>query len=106
MIDWPKVVRDLEAKNAQLKKAQDALVASAYRAAAEAVNEVIPHNKYEDQSYEYVAAVKKLTPADAEKALREFGLNCLAKLRETSHIVPMVESPSDEQIVDEVMKKK
>jgi hypothetical protein len=76
------------------------LVAAAYRAAAEAVNEVMPHNKYEDQSYEYVAAVKKLTTADAEKALRKFGMEIINTVYEDPCLVK-----SFEEIIDEVMKK-
>jgi hypothetical protein len=76
-------------------------VAAAYRAAVDAVNEVIPHNKYEDQSYEYVAAIRRLATSDAEKALREFGLEVAKQVHNSSGYSDV----ELEQIVDEVMKK-
>jgi hypothetical protein len=84
---------------AEGKKHKDALVAAAYRAAAE-----VCVRKCEDEEefcgHEYAAAILSLTPADAEKALREFGI-------EVAHAIAADEDfkRTFEQIVEEVMKK-
>lgn len=81
------------------------LVAAAYRAAVDAVNEVIPHNKYEDQSYEYVAAIRRLATSDAEKSLLEFGLKVAMKVWETPDWA-LLGASDLEQVVDEVLQCK
>jgi hypothetical protein len=74
------------------------LVAAAYRAAAEVCRKA-------SGPQSGVKGILKLTPADAEKALREFGM----EVAERAYAIGFNEHPDSttniEQIVDEVMKK-
>jgi hypothetical protein len=71
------------------------LVAAAYRAAAEICA------KHEDVTWDLAMdEILALTPADAEKALREFGMEVLNTVYADPCLVK-----SFEEILDEVMKK-
>jgi hypothetical protein len=65
---------------AEGKKHKDALVAAAYRAAAKRIYECFVdwHGEANDEerqkAIDYSEEIYALTPADAEKALREFGM--------------------------------
>lgn len=137
MIDWPKVVRDLEAENARLKKdleqAQmalaiayfdsvvegkkqaNALVAAAYSAAADITKEITevlgdspehPLHIREKETADYIAKrIQSLTPADAEKALRELVRMAIARgFTEACEHGDMHNNQLG-QIVNEVMEK-
>ena len=114
-------LRSLEAENALLKKTltgedegtiayldgvaegrkhKDALVAAAYRAAANVASGLGYGGEIADK-------ILSLTPADAEKALRDFGMEVSSGVNEMlkERLRLAFDKSSLEQIVDEVMKK-
>ena len=86
------------------------LVAAAYRAAAEAVkNEAVEEVAKSDEAYNMaiahsVQAIQSLTPADAEKALREFGLKVAEEVAKGVDYSWGERKPQLIKIVDEAMK--
>jgi hypothetical protein len=85
---------------AEGRKHKDALVAAAYRAAANVASGLGYGGEIADK-------ILSLTPADAEKALRDFGMEVSSGVNEMlkERLRLAFDKSSLEQIVDEVMKK-
>jgi hypothetical protein len=85
---------------AEGKKHKDALVAAAYRAAANVASGLGYGGEIADK-------ILSLTPADAEKALRDFGMEVSSGVNEMlkERLRLAFDKSSLEQNVDEVMKK-